>query len=95
MNHLQPTPFMNGGAYPHAHEFHIYFIMSIFFLLSHVWLPTVQEVLHADWHDAAHLPQLSLVPALGSVFTGFLMIVFTYAILGFSLVVLVVTTFFS
>ena len=25
--------------------------------LAHFWFPTVQDVLHADWQDAWHLPQ--------------------------------------
>lgn len=24
--------------------------------LAHFWLPTVHDVLHADWHEAWHLP---------------------------------------
>ena len=34
------------------------------FLLSQTWLPTVQDVLHADWQDAWHSPQ----PPVLSVF---------------------------
>jgi hypothetical protein len=27
------------------------------FIVSHTWLPTVQEVLQADWQEAWHSPQ--------------------------------------
>ena len=29
----------------------------LFSSFAHFWLPTVQDVLHADWHDAWHFPQ--------------------------------------
>ena len=32
-------------------------ISKSYFLLSQTWLPTVQEVLQADWQDAWHSPQ--------------------------------------
>jgi len=32
-------------------------ISKPYFLLSQTWLPTVQEVLQADWQDAWHSPQ--------------------------------------
>ena len=35
---------------------------------SHFWLPTVQDVLHADWHEVWHSPQ----PPFFSVFCNFL-----------------------
>ena len=35
---------------------------------SHVWFPTVQEVLHADWHDVWHSPH----PPFLIVFCNFL-----------------------
>lgn len=28
----------------------------LLFSLAHFWLPTVHDVLHADWHEAWHLP---------------------------------------
>ena len=28
-----------------------------YFECSHVWFPTVQDVLQADWHDVWHSPQ--------------------------------------
>ena len=34
------------------------------YLCSQTWLPTVQEVLHADWQEAGHSPQ----PPLRRVF---------------------------
>ena len=30
---------------------------SAYFLFSHFWLATVQEVLHADWQEVWHSPQ--------------------------------------
>lgn len=40
-----------------------------FTYLAHTWLPTVQEVLHADWQDTLHWPQppvLELSCSLGA-----------------------------
>lgn len=31
-------------------------LMDYFYLCSQLWLPTVQEVLHADWQDVWHSP---------------------------------------
>jgi hypothetical protein len=46
------------------------------YLCSQTWLPTVQEVLHADWQDAGHSPQppvrsVLLIIALLTVLTCF------------------------
>ena len=39
-----------------------------YLLCSQVWLPTVQDVLHADWQDVWHSPQ----PPFFTVFCNFL-----------------------
>ena len=38
-----------------------------YFFCSHVWFPTVQDVLHADWHDVWHSPHPPLFTVLFSV----------------------------
>ena len=37
------------------------------YLCSQTWLPTVQEVLHADWQDAGHSPQPPVLKVLLSI----------------------------
>ena len=43
----------------------------------HGWLPTVHEVLHADWHDAEQSAQLApagTVAATGAMITRYCMV---------------------
>ena len=37
------------------------------YLCSQTWLPTVQEVLHADWQEAGHSPQPPALKVLLSI----------------------------
>jgi len=37
------------------------------YLCSQTWLPTVQEVLHADWQEAGHSPQPPVLKVLLSI----------------------------
>jgi len=48
------SPFGSSGMLPPASKRHI--LPPDYFFCSHVWLPTVQEVLHADWQDVWHSP---------------------------------------
>lgn len=58
-----------------------------YLLLSHVWFPTVQEVLHADWHDVWHSPH----PPFFSVFcNGFVFNVLMCFIFVFSFTINIV-----
>lgn len=47
---------------------------------SHVWLPTVQDVLHADWQDVWHSPhppffKLLFMVCVFNVFTCFMVMI--------------------
>ena len=47
-------------------------MLSNYLLLSQVWLPTVQDVLQADWQDVWHSPHppLHIVGVLYCLFFG-------------------------
>ena len=46
------------------------------YLFSQLWFPTVQLVLHADWHDVWHSPQPPLTTVLFIVFCVKVLILF-------------------
>ena len=47
-----------------------------YYLFSQLWLPTVQDVLHADWHEVWHSPQPPLTTVLFKVLLVKVLILF-------------------
>ena len=55
-------------------------IQMTYLFCSHVWLPTVQDVLHADWQDVWHSPhppffKLLFMVCVFNVFTCFMVMI--------------------